>query len=149
GRAHDHLHHARRDAGAGPQGAQPRQLRPRGPAGGEVPGDQDRRPLHHGRRAGAVTPKAHGRLSVGFLHVNGHTSPERTFAGTSPIQKYASAPSRPATRPGERAHPPPPVWKSPSPARHHAPPPKSFPSPASPSASSQISPPYCPSSMIR
>ena len=29
-RAHDHLHHARRDAGTRPQGAQPRQLRPRG-----------------------------------------------------------------------------------------------------------------------
>ena len=41
-RAHDHLQHARRDAGTGPQGPQPRQLRPRGAAGGEVPGGPGR-----------------------------------------------------------------------------------------------------------
>ena len=54
-RTHDHLQHARRNDGIGPQRPHPRRLRSRSPASRQVPGRQRTGTIHHGRRAWFVT----------------------------------------------------------------------------------------------
>ena len=105
-RAHDPLQRARRDAGTRPQGVQPRQLRPRGPAGGQVPRQPAGRAVHDGRRPRA----ADGMLSnARVVLVRPHFAGNLGAVARVDVQLRTESthPGRAVRRPAGRGSPPP------------------------------------------